>query len=69
MDRRSYVTNAEFRSGDKVELLVPFASGSTFADAGTICTVRYANIFGFISVVGPDRHIWLCKPGEIKKRA
>jgi hypothetical protein len=57
---------ATYRKGDRVQLLVPFASESSFAPTGTICTVRY-DMPPFVSVVGPDRHIWLTKPYEIRK--
>jgi hypothetical protein len=56
----------DLAGGDTVKLLVPFASASSFAPAGTICTVR-TDLGDYISVVGPDRHIWLAKPGEIQK--
>jgi len=60
------IENLAFPNGCKVELLVDFASGSAFAPIGTICTVRRYLSYGFVSIEGPDRHIWLARPSEIR---
>ena len=61
-----------FLPGDTVHLRVDFATSVTYAPVGTICTVRrilydLSGNVNFISVVGPDRHIWLAKPYELEK--